>query len=88
VPRLSLPQLRDSDGNTARAITGQRPLYDAVQQKFGPATVWDRTKLQAGDHFDGPAIIEQFDSTTIALPDQRVSVEANGTLIIEERAQV
>ena len=85
VPRLSLPKLQSSDGNTARAITGQRPLYDIGEQKFGPARVWDRTKLQAGDRFDGPAIIEQFDSTTIALAGQRVSVEANGTLVIEER---
>ena len=36
VPRLALPQLPRTDGNTARAIKGQRPLYDIAQQKFEP----------------------------------------------------
>jgi N-methylhydantoinase A/oxoprolinase/acetone carboxylase beta subunit len=41
--------------------------------------------LLAGDRFEGPAVIEQFDSTTVALAGQTVSVEAKGTLLIEER---
>jgi N-methylhydantoinase A len=86
VPRLALPELTHSDGNVAaRAIKGQRPLYDTAQQRFNNVNVWDRAKLLAGDRFEGPAVIEQFDSTTIALAGQTVSVEANGTLVIEER---
>jgi len=85
VPRLSLPQLPHTDGNTGRAMKGQRPLYHISQQKFEPVNVWDRAKLRAGDRFEGPAVIEQFDSTTVALAGQTVSVEANGTLVIAER---
>jgi len=85
VPRLSLPQLPHTDGNTGRAMKGQRPLYHISQQKFEPVNVWDRAKLGAGDRFEGPAVIEQFDSTTVALAGQTVSVEANGTLVIAER---
>ena len=85
VPRLALPELSRTDGNAARAIKYQRPLYDTERQKFMRVNVWDRTKLLAGDLFEGPAVIEQFDSTAVALADQTVSVEANGTLIIEER---
>jgi N-methylhydantoinase A len=77
VPRLSLPQLPYTDG--------QRPLYDISQQKFEQVNIWDRAKLRAGDRFDGPAVIEQFDSTTVALPGHTVSVERNGTLVIAER---
>ena len=51
----------------ARAIKGQRPLYDTAQQKFERVNVWDRAKLLAGDRFEGPAVIEQFDSTTVVL---------------------
>ena len=82
---VSLPRLPDSDGNTVRAIKGQRPLYDMGQQKFTPVNVWERAKLQAGDRFDGPAVIEQLDATTIALAGQTVRVETNGTLVIAER---
>jgi N-methylhydantoinase A len=85
VPRLALPELPRTDGNAARAIKGQRPLYDTKLQKFMRVNVWDRTKLLAGDLFEGPAVIEQFDSTAVALAGQTVSVEANGALIIEER---
>jgi N-methylhydantoinase A/oxoprolinase/acetone carboxylase beta subunit len=56
-----------------------------LQQEFDPVNVWDRAKLRAGDRFEGPAVIEQFDSTTVALAGQTVSVEANGTLVIAER---
>jgi N-methylhydantoinase A len=84
VPRLALPELPRTDGNTARAIKCQRPLYDIERQKFMRVNVWDRTKLLAGDLFEGPAVIEQFDSTAVALAGQTVSVEANGALIIQE----
>ena len=47
--------------------------------------VWDRATLLAGDRFEGPAVIEQFDATTVALAGQTVSVDANGALVIEER---
>ena len=85
VPRLSLPELARSDGNAARAIKGQRPLYDTAQQKFDHVNVWDRAKLLAGDRFEGPAVVEQFDSTTVVLAGQTVTVDATGTLVIEER---
>jgi N-methylhydantoinase A/oxoprolinase/acetone carboxylase beta subunit len=85
VPRLALPELRRTDGNATRAIKGQRQLYDTTQQKFDQVNVWDREKLFAGDRFEGPAVIEQFDSTTVALAGQMVTVESTGTLVIEER---
>jgi N-methylhydantoinase A len=85
IPRLELADLPRTDGNTARAFKGQRPLYDTAQQKFELVNVWDRAQLLAGDRFEGPAVIEQFDSTTVALAGQTVSVESKGTLLIEER---
>jgi N-methylhydantoinase A/oxoprolinase/acetone carboxylase beta subunit len=85
VPRLELPDLPRSDGNASRALKGQRLLYDTARQKFDRVNVWDRAQLLAGDRFDGPAVIEQFDSTTVALAGQTVSVETKGTLLIEER---
>jgi N-methylhydantoinase A len=83
-PRLELPDLPRTDGWTARAKKGQRRLYDTATQKFEYVTVWEREQLLAGDRLNGPAIIEQFDSTTIALAGQTVSVDPKGTLLIEE----
>jgi N-methylhydantoinase A len=84
-PRLELPDLPHTDGKTNRAQKGQRRLYDIAKEKFENVTVWERAQLLAGDRFDGPAVIEQFDSTTIALAGQTVSVDAKGTLLIEEK---
>jgi N-methylhydantoinase A len=86
VPRLALPELASTDGKVARAIRSRRPLYDTAQQKFELVNVWDRAKLLAGDRFEGPAVIEQFDSTAVVLAGQTVSVAADGVLVIEERA--
>ncbi len=85
ISRLELPDLPRTDGNTERAIKGQRLLYNTAQQTFDRVKIWDRSQLLAGDRFEGPAVIEQFDSTTVALAGQTVSVEAKGTLLIEER---
>jgi N-methylhydantoinase A/oxoprolinase/acetone carboxylase beta subunit len=85
VPRLALPELPRTDGSAVRAIKGQRPLYDTAQQKFERVNVWDRAALLAGDRFEGPAVIEQFDATTVALAGQTVSVDPHGALVIEER---
>ncbi|PWT92990.1 MAG: methylhydantoinase [Proteobacteria bacterium] len=85
VPRLALPELPRSDGSTTRAIKDQRPLYDPALQRFDRVNVWDRAKLTAGDRFDGPAVIEQFDATTLVLAGQTVTVDPHGALVIEER---
>lgn len=85
-PRLALPDLPRTDGNTARARTGTRRLYDTGTGQFEQVAVWQRERMLAGDRIDGPAIIEQFDSTIIALAGQTVSVDPKGTLLIEEEA--
>ena len=85
VPRLALAEIPKSDGKPERAIRGERDLFDVEKQKFERVRVWDRAKLRAGDRFEGPGVIEQFDSTTVVLAGQTVFVEPTGTLVIEEK---
>ncbi|ANY08514.1 hydantoinase/oxoprolinase family protein [Pseudonocardia sp. HH130630-07] len=47
-----------------------------------PTTVYDRDRLRAGNVLTGPAIVEQFDSTTIVGPGQRAEVDHVGHLVI------
>ena len=86
VPRLVLPDLPRGDGDAARAVRGERDLYDFDARAFRRVKVWDRAKLMAGDRFEGPGIVEQFDSTTVVLARQTVAVESNGTLVIAEKS--
>jgi N-methylhydantoinase A len=50
------------------------------------AAVYDRAALKAGGAFDGPAIIEQDDTTTLLTPGWRARVDALGNLVLARTA--
>ena len=83
VPRLELPALAHGDGRAERALKGERPLFDIDDNRFVRATVYDRQALMAGDRIAGPAIIDQFDATTVVLAGQTATVDDTATLIIQ-----
>ena len=43
----------------------------------------DRAGLAAGEAIDGPALIEETDSTTVVLPGDRAAISPRGHLVIE-----
>ena len=47
---------------------------------------FDRSKLKAGQHIDGPAIVIQTDSTTIVPPGYEATVAQSGNLHVREVA--
>jgi N-methylhydantoinase A len=49
---------------------------------FHAAPVYVREHLPTGARFDGPAIVEQLDCTTVIEPGNRVEVDAIGNLIV------
>jgi len=49
------------------------------------ATIYDRDKLCVGVTFTGPAIVEQFDATTVVPPGWHASVDRYGNLILERK---
>jgi N-methylhydantoinase A len=70
--------------HVAAAVTGppvakgRRPVY------FGgwhDTLVYQRDDLGPGMAFDGPAIVEQSDTTTVIEPDMTVTVDAHGNLL-------
>jgi N-methylhydantoinase A len=62
---------------------GRRPIH--YRRHRYVASVYHRRDLLAGQHVDGPAIIEQEDTTTLVPADFRASVDAFGNLVIEGR---
>jgi N-methylhydantoinase A len=56
--------------------TGRRPVG---------ASVYRREHLRAGNRIEGPAIVEQMDSTTLVLGAQVARVDGTGNLWIEDR---
>ena len=85
VPRLELPDIEEG-GEAEAARIATRPLYDLDATDFAEAAVYDRAKLTAGARFDGPAVVQQFDSTTVILAGMSCGVDAWGNLIIDTGA--
>ena len=85
VPRLALAKIADMK-DLSNARTSSRQLYDFASNSFKDAAVYDRTKLAGGNQFLGPAIVQQFDSTTVLLDGMTCTVDGWGNLIIETGA--
>jgi N-methylhydantoinase A len=85
VPHLRLPRI--APGHVADARIGRRPLYDLALAEFADADVYDRARLGAKDRIAGPAIVEQYDATTVVLAGQTLSVDEFGNLVIAEEAR-
>jgi hypothetical protein len=82
--KLTLPLLARGDGDPSRAIINRRRIHDLDTKAFVEVNVYDRQHLAAGDAIAGPALIHQFDSTTVLLAGQILEVQDTGTLEIRE----
>jgi len=60
---------------------GDRPVIFEGQEHKTP--VFWRSHLGAGARLEGPAVIEQLDSTTLLWPGQRARVDAVGQIVME-----
>ena len=79
---LRLPKIKKKVASLEDTIKGQRSAYSPIARDFIPYTVYDRYTLFPGAVFDGPAIIEERESTTIVGEDASVSVNDYGFLWI------
>jgi len=80
------PRLRaapEVEANARPALRGERKIYLPEEDGFVPCAIFDRDKLVAGHRFNGPAIVEQMDSTTLVLPGQKAVVDRHLNLILE-----
>lgn len=81
------------DAGEAHPVTGAartlvaRPVWFAETAGFVDTPVYWRPDLRIGDRFSGPAIVEQFDTTTVINPGFTAQVAASGCLIITESQQ-
>ena len=85
VPHLTLPRL--AAGKGAGACIDRRAIYDFATSAFVDADVYDRARMRSGDCSKGPAIVEQYDSTTVVLAGQIMTVDDFGNLVITEARQ-
>ncbi len=77
------PQRKIARGRAAppaAALSGKRKVY--FDGRFRPTPVFWRPNLLAGNRIDGPALIEEYASTTLLLPGDALEVDSFGNLAI------
>jgi N-methylhydantoinase A len=80
MPQPHLPESEPGDGDVSRAVVDEHEVY--FQGEWLPTRIYDRAKLAAGSRFEGPAIVTEFDSTTVVLSGYEAEVDRYLNLII------
>ena len=80
---MSAPELqrRTSNGSGANPKESRHVYFDELSG-YVDTDVYDRRELSGGSEFDGPAIVEQTDTTTVIHPGQRARIDELGNLMI------
>ncbi len=81
LPKPSLPTIAEQTGPLQPIDT--RPVFFFESHGFIPCPVYTRTLLGAGASLTGPAVVEQYDSTTLIPPHCQASVDRWGNLILK-----
>jgi N-methylhydantoinase A len=79
IERPQMPKLALRAGNPVPKSS--RAVYFGTQ--FRDTPVYDRVSLPSGGQVDGPAVIEEFGSTTVVFPNQYVEIDPHGILVIK-----
>jgi N-methylhydantoinase A len=81
VPKPRLAEADDGAGTgSAHAVTDEHEVYFGGE--WLPTKIYDRSKLEPGNRVEGPAVITEFDSTTVVLSGYAAEVDRYLNLII------
>jgi N-methylhydantoinase A len=77
------PELPADELGSEDASGGIVDVHDVIfDGELVPTTIYDRSKLRPGATLDGPAVLTEFDSTTVVLPGYRAAVDTNFNILI------
>jgi N-methylhydantoinase A/oxoprolinase/acetone carboxylase beta subunit len=85
MPALETPELETGGESPDEALRFEGEawfLVDGTLEQL-PTRYYDREALRAGNRLDGPAIVNQYDSTTVIPPGISARIDASGNIVIE-----
>ncbi|MEA2425989.1 MAG: hypothetical protein QOH13_2399 [Thermoleophilaceae bacterium] len=85
MPGLEAPRIASGDATPpagALKLTADAWFRDKGELTQVPAAFYERTELLAGNVIEGPAIVTQFDSTSVVPPGFTCTVDPVGNLVI------
>jgi 5-oxoprolinase (ATP-hydrolysing) len=83
MPPLKVPEA-EAGGSADDALRYERDAWFRVGGELKPVQTrfYDRTALKAGTELEGPAIVNQYDSTTVIPPGLTAQIDRFGNVII------
>ena len=83
IDRPALPKLAVSTA-VASPKSRRRVFFGG---SYAETSIYERAALAAGQRIDGPAVVEEFGSTTVVFPGQRLAVDPHGIMIVRRADQ-
>jgi N-methylhydantoinase A len=80
LPKPTLPESDPGAADASGAIVEQGEILFEGERR--PTPIYDRARLTAGHRFSGPAIVTEFDSTTVVLPGYAAEVDRYSNILI------
>ena len=83
-PRPEIPQ-EEEEGEPRsldEALKGEREIYLPENDGFAAVSVYDRYKLDPGAAFEGPAVVEERESTVVIGPESGAEIDNARNLIV------
>jgi N-methylhydantoinase A len=75
-----LPQPLPGDADAGAALIGKKSVW--FEQRLLPTRLYQREKLRPGNRFVGPAVVFQYDTTTVIPPAWEAVVDSFSNLIL------
>ena len=85
MPELQVPEVEHGPESPEQALTHEGEAWFRVDGELKPVATryYDREQLLAGNRLEGPAIVNQYDSTTVIPPGIGAHVDRFGNIVIE-----
>ncbi|UCG23554.1 MAG: hydantoinase/oxoprolinase family protein [Chloroflexota bacterium] len=77
----ALPELAKGPADAQEATVGRKQVW--YGESGVESTLYDRARLRAGNVIGGPAIVFQYDTTTVILPEWTAEVDQHGNLLLQ-----
>jgi N-methylhydantoinase A/oxoprolinase/acetone carboxylase beta subunit len=84
MPPLKVPEVEHGESSPDDALRYEREAWFRVggELRQVPTKFYDRAALKAGNALEGPAIVNQYDSTTVIPPGLAARVDRYGNIVI------
>jgi N-methylhydantoinase A/oxoprolinase/acetone carboxylase beta subunit len=84
MPPLKVPEVESGDSSPDAALRYERDAWFRVggELRQVPTRFYDRAELKAGNRLEGPAIVNQYDSTTVIPPGLTARIDRFGNIVI------